>query len=290
MIKFKKVLALILFSVFILVGSVGCSNDEVVPAPTSSQLKGLEVNIIDVRQGDSILIKTSNNKTILIDTGSREEKDKLYKFLNSKNIKNIDMLLGTHPHEDHIGNMVSVIKDFNIGEVYMPKVTHTTKTFKNTINALKEKGLTVKTPKLSEKLKFDDTDIEFFAPNSSSYKDLNNYSIVMKLTHGKNSFLLTGDAEKESENEMILKGYNLQADVLKLGHHGSSTSNTKKFISAVNPKYSVASCGKNNEYNHPHKETIDLLKGMNIPLIRTYEKGTITFTSNENGIKLITEK
>ncbi len=287
MIKLKKILALILFSILFL---VGCSNDKAEPTPTSSHIKGLEVNIIDVGQGDSILIKTSNDKTILIDTGSREEKDKLYKFLNSKNIKNIDMLVGTHPHEDHIGNMASVIKDFNIGEVYMPKVTHTTKTFKNTINALKEKGLTIKTPKLSEKLKFDDTDIEFFAPNSASYKDLNNYSIVMKLTHGKNSFLLTGDAEKESENEMISKGYNLKADALKLAHHGSSTSNTKKFVSAVNPKYSVASCGKNNEYNHPHKETIELLKSMNVPLIRTYEKGTVTFTSDGKEIKLITEK
>lgn len=280
--KIKSIVTLILLSMIIF---VGCIEEKEKVDYTS-----LEVSIVDVGQGDAIFIKTPNGKTILVDTGSKDEKSKILNFINSKDIKSIDMLVGTHPHEDHIGNMATIINDYSVGEVYMPKVAHTTKTFKNTVKAIKEKGLTIKMPNLSEKLKFDDVTIEFVAPNSKSYKDLNNYSIVMKVTYGKNSFLLTGDAEKESESEMLSKNYDLKADVLKLGHHGSSTSSTKKFLQAVNPKFSIASCSKDNEYGHPHEEIINSLKKMNIKLFKTYESGTVTFTSDGKNITVNTEK
>lgn len=282
MTRIRKLLLLLIVCIVFLVGCTEVDN--------SKSYNNLEVSIVNVGQGDSIFIKTSNGKTILVDTGSIKEKEKMFKFLKSKDIKNIDMLIGTHPHEDHIGNMEAVVKNYTIGEIYMPKVTHTSKTFKNTINAIKDKGLTVKMANLSEKLKFDDIIIEFLAPNSESYKDLNNYSIVTKVTYGENSFLLTGDAEKESEEEMLSKKYDLKADVLKLAHHGSSTSNTKKFLAAVNPKFSVASCGEGNEYKHPHKEVVELLDKMNIPLLKTYETGTITFISDGKNITVNTER
>lgn len=279
--KFLKVVAVIMFSALIL---IGCSKDE-----NLIDNGQLEVSVINVGQGDAIFIKTPDNKNILIDSGSREDKDKLYEFLKSKNIKNIDLLVGTHPHEDHIGNMASVIRDYTIGQVYMPKVTHTTKTFKNVMEAIKEKSVSLKAPSVGDTLDFNGAIFKILAPNSGKYKDINNYSIVMKLTYKNNSFLFMGDAEKESEKEIIKKGETLKADVIKLGHHGSSTSNTKEFIEKVNPKYAVASCGKNNEYGHPHKEVVKLLGNLNIKLYKTYESGTVTFTSNGSNITVNTQ-
>lgn len=280
--KLHKIVAVIILLAFTL---IGCSPKEQI---NNNGL--LQVNIIDVGQGDAILIKTPNNKNILIDTGSKKEKDKLYTFLEANSIKNIDILVGTHPHEDHIGNMASVINDFNIGQVYMPKVTHTTKTFKDVMTAIKEKGLKVKAPEIGKKFDIDGIGVEFLAPNSQKYNDLNNYSIVTKLSYGENSFLFTGDAEKESEKEMISKGYDLNADVLKLGHHGSSTSSSKEFVTKVNPKYAVVSCAKNNDYGHPHKETINLLTKMDIKILKTYDSGTVKFTSDGKNINVNTSK
>ncbi|KMT22762.1 ComEC/Rec2 family competence protein [Clostridium cylindrosporum] len=280
--RIKSIIGILLLSVLIF---VGCAQKESIS--TSPQL---EVSVIDVGQGDAIFIKTPDRKNILIDTGSKDEKDKLYSFLSSKDIKNIDILVGTHPHEDHIGNMPSVIKDFTIGKVYMPKVTHTSKTFKDTMSSIREKSLKITSPKSSEILNLGDVKIEFIAPNSKSYKDLNNYSIVVKLTYGRNSFMLMGDAEKYSEKEIISKGYQLKSDVIKLGHHGSFSSSSKKFIEKVNPKYAVVSCSKNNEYGHPHRETIKLLENLNISLIKTYESGTVTFISDGKNINVNTKK
>ncbi len=282
MFKFRKLIKVVSLVLMLLFIFIGCTNNQ--------NLEGsLEVSIIDVGQGDAIFIKTPNNKNILIDTGSKNDKDKLYNFLKEKNIKNIDVLIGTHPHEDHIGNMASIIKDYTIGEIYMPKINHTTKTFKDTILAVKEKNLTIKSPKSGQVLEFGGAKMEFLAPNSEKYKDLNDYSIVSKISYGKNSFMLMGDAEKVSEKEIISKGYNLKSDVIKLGHHGSSTSSSKEFIKLVDPKFAVASCGKNNEYGHPHKEIVKLLSSFNIELYKTFETGNITFISDGENLKVGTK-
>ncbi|MCF0149609.1 MAG: lamin tail domain-containing protein, partial [Clostridium sp.] len=189
-----------------------------------------------------------------------------------------------HPHEDHIGGLDDVINNFSIGKVIMPKATTTTKTYEDVLTAIRNKGLTITLPKTGDKYSIGGATFTILAPNSESYDSLNNYSVVVKLTYLNNSFLFTGDAETLSENEMINKGLDLKADVLKVGHHGSSTSTSQGFLDRVNPKYAVVSVGKDNSYGHPNKTVMDRLQSKNINIYRTDESGTIIATSNGNNI------
>lgn len=245
----------------------------------------LKVHFINVGQGDSEFIQTPSGKTMLIDAGTNEAGNSVVSYLKNLGISKIDILVGTHPHEDHIGGMDNVINNFDIGQFYMPKVTTTTKTFEDVLTAAKSKGLSIITAKAGITLDLgSDIKAEMLAPNSTKYDDLNNYSAVIKLTYGNTSFLFTGDASAQSEEEMLNKGYDLKANVLKVGHHGSSSATTLPFLQAVNPKYAVISCGKNNDYGHPHKETMDKLKNAGVIVYRTDECGTIVATSDGNNI------
>lgn len=239
----------------------------------------LTVHFIDVGQGDGILIQ-QGTKNMLIDAGTNEDEKLMVNYLNKQGIKKLDVVIGTHPHEDHIGGMDAVIKNFSIGAIYMPKVTNTTKTFEDVLTAIKAKGLKVNAPTAGSTFKLGDATCTILAPNGSQYEDLNNYSLVIKVTYGTKSFLFTGDAEAISEKEMINKKYNLKADVLKVGHHGSSSSTSADFLKAVNPTFAVISMAKGNDYGHPHKETMALLKAKSIKVYRTDECGTIIATSD----------
>lgn len=242
--------------------------------PISGQLK---VHIIDVGQGDAILVQF-HSQNMLVDAGPD---DSVVSYLNQQGIKKIDYLIATHPHADHIGGMAAVIRSFDIGKVYMPKVSHTTKTFENTLQAVKSKGLKVSTAKSGVTiLDQNGTKANFIAPCSSSYDNLNNYSAVIKIQHGNTSFLLAGDAEAESEQEMLASGTNLKADVLKVGHHGSNSSTTSSFLKAVSPKYAVISCGAGNQYGHPHQETLSKLANAGVKTYRTDTSGTVIFISD----------
>ncbi|ATD57238.1 MBL fold protein [Clostridium chauvoei] len=253
--------------------------------PVISQAKvqdNLVVNYIDVGQGDSELIQVSG-KNILIDAGNND--DLAYNYLKSKGVKHLDYVITTHPHSDHIGGMAKIINEFDIGTFYAPKVSTTTKVFEGMINSLNNKGIKITVPKVGEKLNIGNaTTFEFLAPNSSEYKNLNNYSIVTKLKYGNTSFIFTGDAERLSEREILNKQLDISADVLKLGHHGSRTSTSTKFLDAVNPKYAVVSAGEGNDYGHPNNETIEKLNKRNIEILRTDKSGTIIAISDGNKI------
>lgn len=240
----------------------------------------LLVHFIDVGQGDSILIQV-NDKNLLIDAGPESNKDSLLQYLKSKNIKKLNYVVATHPHEDHIGGMDDIIKAFDIDKFYSPKVQNTTKTYSNMIKALNDKNLklTVVRPELTIDLGKGVT-AEFLAPNKDEYKDLNDYSAVLKVTYKTNSFLFTGDAEALSEKEILSKGYNVKSDVLKLGHHGSSSSTSNDFLNKVSPSIVVASLAKGNDYGHPHKETLKKIKDRNLKFYRTDETGTIVLESD----------
>jgi len=248
---------------------------------TSSISGKLTVSFINVGQGDSIFIQTPSGKTMLIDAGMPEMGERVIDYIKSRGVNKIDILVGTHPHADHIGGIPAVIENFQIGKFYMPKVTTTTKTFEDVLRAAKAKGLSINVAKAGLTLDLGEgIKAEMIAPNSAYYDDLNNYSAVIKITYKNTAFLFTGDAEKESEQEMLNRGYDLKADVLKVGHHGSSSTTTWAFLKAVSPKYAVISVGKGNDYGHPHKETMEKLKSLGITVYRTDECGTIVAVSD----------
>lgn len=242
----------------------------------------LEVHFIDVGQADSILIKTGSN-SMLIDAGNNDDSNLVVDYIKSQGISNLDYVIGTHPHEDHIGGLDVVIDSFKISKVLMPKQKSTTKTFEDVLTSIQNKGLKVTTPKVGDTYNLGEAKWTILAPNQEQYNETNNSSIVIKLEYGNNSFVFTGDAEEISELEMLQTG-NLKSDVLKLGHHGSSSSTSDNFFDEVNPKYAVISVGLDNSYGHPHKEVIDMLNNKNIDILRTDELGTIIFTSDGNNI------
>lgn len=247
------------------------------PANTS-----LNVHFIDVGQGDSIFTELPNGKTMLIDAGEPEYGDTVVNYIKGLGYNKIDYLVATHPHADHIGGMTKVVQSFNIGSVYMPNATTTTQTFKDLVTAIANKGLTVTTAKAGVCM-FDSNGLtaNIIAPNSSSYDDLNNYSAVIKLTYGSNSFLFMGDAQAQSENEITS---DVKADVLKVGHHGSNTSTGQTFLNKVSPKYAVISVGANNDYGHPSQTTLNKLSSIGATIYRTDKDGTVVFKSDGTNI------
>ncbi|MEJ8552981.1 ComEC/Rec2 family competence protein [Tepidibacter sp. Z1-5] len=244
----------------------------------------IKIHFIDVGQADSILIQDSNNNTMLIDAGNNDDSDLVVNYIRSQGINTINYVIGTHPHEDHIGGLDAVINNFNVSKVILPKVTSTTKTYKDVLLSIKNKKLSI-TPAVAGKSFFlGDTKCEIISPNNSQYDDLNNYSVVLKLTYKNNSFLFTGDCEDFCENEILSLGYDLKSDLLKVGHHGSNSSTSLPFLKSVSPKYAVISVGKNNKYHHPTQETLDRLNSQNIKTYRTDELGNIIVTSDGNNI------
>lgn len=260
--------------------------------PTPDRAEGtLMVEFIDVGQGDASLIHLPDGKTMLIDAGERKEGARVLEVLEEQGITRLDYVIGTHPHTDHIGGLQAVIETIDIGKIYMPKKMHTTKTFENLLQAISEKGLKVNTAKagvtvLEEQGLF----AAFVAPNGDDYEELNDYSAVLRLTFGTTSFLFTGDAEAVSEHEMLAEGHSLSAEVLKVGHHGSTTSNTVAFLNAVSPTHAVISCGEDNSYGHPHQQILKRLSALDATVWRTDKQGTVTVTSDGTTLTVTSEK
>lgn len=254
-------------------------------SPSGTPPPAAKVHFIDVGQGDAILIQLSSEKNILIDAG--ENSTPVIVYLNKNNVKRLDAVIATHPHSDHIGGMADVIKSFDVGSFYMPRVTHTTKTFENMIDAVKNKGLKATEAKAGVAIDVGQSFKAYFvAPNSSAYDNLNNYSAVLKLELGKTTFLFSGDAENISENEMLR--HKIQANLLKVGHHGSDTATTASFLNAVSPQFAVICVGSDNKYGHPTTEVLGRLQASGVKIYRTDEQGTIIATSDGNTISMNT--
>lgn len=177
-----------------------------------------------------------------------------------------------------------MINSFPVGKVIFPKQTTTTKTFKDFVMAVKNKGLTLIEPSVGSTFNLGEATVTILAPNGTGYDDANDYSVVVKVTYGNTSFLLTGDAEAASESQMVSKGLDLSATVLKVGHHGSRSSTGDSFLDKVNPKFAVISVGQGNSYGHPTQEVMNRLQARGIPVYRTDENGTIVATSNGNDV------
>ncbi len=281
---------LILFILVLLLVLVAVYEYEKPAPPLDENI--MEVTFIDVGQGDSsVIILPNTNEVILIDTGEADQLNKVTRFLDRKGIKTIDYLIATHPHSDHIGGMADIVNRYNILNVYMPRAYHDTKTYETLLTAIKNKGLKVTEAKAGVSLPTENVTATFVAPNGSNYEELNDYSAVLRLTYKDKSFLFTGDAEKISENEMSDSGAPLDANVLKVGHHGSSTSSKKKFLRKVKPEYAVI-CADGVSYNHPHKSTLEALENCNpyIEILSTYDNGNITFLTDGTDFEIKTER
>ncbi len=248
-----------------------------------------EINVIyvDVGQADCEVIMLPDGRNVIVDAGKNDTEDELVEKLRGYGIQRFDYVIATHPHEDHIGGMDKVIDSFEIGCVYMPDASSNTDTFNDMLNSIENKNVKVVKAKAGVSV-IDEENINmvFVAPNSDKYEETNNYSAVLRLTYGKRSFLFTGDAESVSEKEMLENGMDISADVLKVGHHGSSTSSTKDFIKAVNPEYAIIEVGEGNSYGHPHDEILDVLEG--IEIYRTDIHGDITVKCDGVDIKITT--
>ena len=255
-------------------------SDNLINLDTSENIK---IHYIDVGQGDSILIQCGEHN-MLIDAGTNSSEEDLISYLDSLNIQKFDYLVGTHTHEDHIGGMDKIVKKYDFDSILFPKTTSNTKTFENFVTEVKNKNKKLTAPDTTKTYILGDATFEILSPLKDEYEDQNNYSIVIKLKYKDTSFLFTGDAEKLVEEDILDTNKDISADVIKIGHHGSSTSTSEEFLKKVNPKYAVISLGKDNSYGHPHKETIELLENYNIKTYRTDELGTIICTSDGKNI------
>lgn len=247
---------------------------------------GLIARFIDVGQADSTLI-SCGDQDILIDAGNNDDFPLIEAELNK--IDDLEYIILTHPHEDHIGGADKVIDSKWVNsetKIIMPKKTHTTKTFKDVVQSIKNKSLQVTQARVGDIYKLGDAEFIILSPkNDKNYgKNLNNWSVGVKLKYGSRSFLIAGDAEKESELDMLESGISLKADVYQVNHHGSRTSNTDAFLDAISPSYAIFSCGKDNDYGHPHKEIIDAMQIRKIEYYRTDQLGTITILTDGDNI------
>lgn len=278
-----KKLFCILISVIMSLSLCACDmlTAHIPSAPTGEYTADeLTVHFLDVGQADCQIITLPNGQIMMIDAGNNDDSELICDYLDNLGVKRIDYLIGTHPHEDHIGSLDSVITNYEIGECYMPDAEAGTKTFRDVQKALSDKKLGVTITEAGTVI-YDDGVVKAVAVAPvKSYSDLNNASIVIRLTYNKSSFLFTGDAEEKSEKDITA---DVSADVLAVGHHGSSTSTSDSFLSRVDPMYAVISCGKNNDYGHPHTETLEKLENDDVTLYRTDTMGTIICATRGNG-------
>lgn len=283
---YKAILSVIIC--LLLIFAVGCSPSTVVPDGQNTDAENLKVHFIDVGQGDAVFLEFPDGETMLIDAGEKEYGSAVSEYIKNLGYNTVSYIIGTHPHSDHIGGLAQIIRGFDIGSVYMPKASSTTKTFEDLLGAIKDKGLLINTAKAGVVIiDNDNLKAEVLSPVKDEYTDLNDYSVVLKITYINNSFLFTGDAEAGVEADI---NDELSADVLKVGHHGSSTSSSMTFLKKVSPKYAVISCGSGNKYGHPHTEVINRFEKLNVTILRTDIHGNIVLTSDGNIIKASTDE
>lgn len=261
-------------------GDYSVNFKDVLSGNISQNQAELTVSFIDVGQGDATLIECGG-EAMLIDAGIYSQRNTVTSYISGRGIDNLEYCVATHPHADHIGGMSEVIYSFDVDTLVYPKVETVSDSWNYVLDACDERGVSYLNPEPLDTLSLGGATITVLSPAKNSvYSDLNDYSLVLKLDYENVSFLLTGDAETTVENDLMDKGYNLSADVLKCGHHGSSTSSDPDFINAVNPTAAVISCGKDNEYGHPHSETLSTLESRNIEIYRTDLSSTIVAFSD----------
>jgi len=262
------------------------SNSEVQENTSHSTEGELKLIMIDVGQADSFLL-IQDGQTALIDCGTRSTGKDVVKYLKSLGITRLDYVFETHPHEDHAGGMYDVITNFEIGRIIIPEVKIgevTSNWYIKLMTELMENSYNVEYAKLGEIYNLSGATIKIIGPISEPDDNINNYSTVLKVSFGEMDVIMTGDAEKEVEKEILESGENIDAEVLKIGHHGSDTSSTDEFLDAITPDYALISAELGNRYKHPVKSVMEKLEDRNIAVYRTDESGTVVVTITTDSI------
>lgn len=250
------------------------------------------VYYLDVDQSDCSIV-VCDGKVMVIDTGSYPQLAEIQEALYALEVETIDYLVVTHQHDDHMSCAERLIGIYDVKNIIMPKLSEenavNTETYTRLLHTIADYGVNPIAAQHGDCFELVNATVEILAP-LKQYKELNNMSIIMKITYGETSFLFQGDAESQVESDLIYSDYDLTADVLKLGHHGSKTSSTEKYLDAVNPQIAIISCGQGNSYGHPRIAVMEELVERDIDYFITVDSGDITVASDGKNIDVFTEK
>lgn len=282
--KHKKKLIAIL--VVLILAAVNWVLDIWQPSPGAEVPEGsyLRVDFVDVGQADFIVIEC-DGVYMTIDGGNVADSQKVYSYLQERGIKEVQTVVVTHAHEDHCGGVSALLNCVEAQTVYCPVTEYDTKAFRNVVSAVHSQGLELTVPVVGEVFSLGSAQVQVIGP-VKEYEDPNDTSIVLRITYGEHAFVFTGDAESTSEHDILDAGFDVSADVLKVGHHGSSTSSSYVWLKAVAPTYAVISSNRTEEpdYNHPHEEVVSRLRDEEATVYRTDLQGTITCISDGKSI------
>ena len=305
--KNKKLIYMLVILVFAVISAIGTSQgwwgeysddpvqtlgDNSQTSETVENTQGFSIHFVDVGQGDCTLVM-SDGMTLLIDAAENGHEFEVLNYLRTMNIDKLDYLVVTHQHSDHIGGIPELLEEFEADNIIMPRLTKeqtptnsTYKAFLTAINNSKESGSKIISAKPGSVYQLGDASFEILGPVTDDCDDINSMSAVTKITYGETTFLVTGDAERDEELEIIENGADLDCDVLRTGHHGSSTSSSKEFLNAVTPEICVISCGADNDYGHPHDKAVNRMLKLTEEIYRTDLCGSIVMTSDGENIEI----
>ena len=247
-----------------------------------------EIHFIDVGQADAALV-LCDGKAMLIDGGNAEDSSLLYTYLKNHNISQLDYVIGTHAHEDHIGGLAGALNYASVGTAYCPATSYDTKAFGNFVKALDKHGVSITVPSTGDSFTLGSATCTILAVNTDS-SDPNNTSIVLRIVYGDTSFLFTGDAERVVEQAILNRGANINSTVLKVGHHGSESSTSYVWLREIMPQYAVISVGKDNSYGHPTEEVLSRLRDAEVKTFRTDLQGDIICVSDGKNVTFTVER
>lgn len=298
-------LAALALAAALALGLVGCDTSSIVPGgsgdvmpnpaasqtgttPSDGQDAAFQMHFIDVGQALSVLVEC-DGQFMLYDGGNVDDGSLVASYLQNQGVEQLEYVFCSHAHEDHVGGLAAALAYFPAYHVYSPVTEASTKCFKDFVKYTQQQNLQVEVPAVGTQWALGSATVTLLGP-VTQYSETNNTSLVLRIDYGVTSFLLTGDMENTAETDLVNSGANLKADVLQVGHHGSSTSTSYLFLNAVLPEMGVISCGTGNKYGHPHEETLSILRDAKVDVYRTDLQGTITIGSDGQNFTVGTER